>query len=186
MINTYIGPMFSGKSDSLINIYKEMWNKEIIEAFKPRRDDRDFGYIKSKNSDIKIPAICINDLDEIPQYIIDKNKHTVFIDEAQFLHGDVNILTELSVLYDIDFYIAGLSMTSEQEPFMLMPNILAVSNNIEVVRGFCVECNKNSFYTYFDGEKKEQVKTGDEGYTSLCPNCLKKKILSRKKANNAR
>jgi thymidine kinase len=176
--------MFSGKSDSLITKYKQIWNKNIVIAFKPKIDARDKDVIKSKNWDIEIPAICINDLSEIPQYVIDKNIHTVFIDEAQFLTGDVNILTELSVLYDIDFYIAGLNMTSEQEPFMLMPQILAVSNNIEVIKGFCVECNKESMYTYLEGGKTEQVKTGDDGYTSLCPSCLKKKILSRKKVRN--
>ena len=186
MINTYVGPMFSGKSDSIINIYTNIWNKDIVLAFKPKRDDRDLAAIKSKKNNIEIPAICINDLSEIPQYVIGKNIHTVFIDEAQFLKGDVNILTELSVLYDIDFYIAGLNMTSEQEPFMLMPNILAISNHIEVINGFCVECNKPSVYTYFEGEKEEQIKTGDDGYTSLCPACLKKKMLIRKKGKNER
>ena len=85
MINTYVGPMFSGKSDSLINIYNKIWNKSIVIAFKPKNDSRDEDYIKSKNSDVKIPAIYISDLKEIKKYVVGKNIHTVFIDEAQFL-----------------------------------------------------------------------------------------------------
>lgn len=181
MINTYVGPMFSGKSDSLITIYNNIWNKSIVMAFKPKQDSRDENYIKSKNSDVKIPAVYIKDLSEIPGYVIGKNIHTVFIDEAQFLEGDVKTLVELSVLYDIDFYIAGLNMTSEQKEFGLMPNILAVSDSIDVIRGFCVECNKPSVYTYHEGKKTGDVLVGDKGYTSLCPACLKKKILTRKK-----
>ena len=82
MINTYVGPMFSGKSESLINKYNGIWNKGIVLAFKPRNDSRDENFIKSKNSDMKIPAIYITDLSEIKEYVIGKNVHTVFIDEA--------------------------------------------------------------------------------------------------------
>ena len=63
MINTYVGPMFSGKSDSLINIYSKIWNKDIVMAFKPKNDDRDEDEVKSKNSDLTIPAIYIEYLE---------------------------------------------------------------------------------------------------------------------------
>ena len=72
-------------------------------------------------------------------------------------------------------------MTSEQKPFGLMPKVMAVSDYVEVIKGFCVECNKESVYTYHEGEKTSDVLVGDNGYTSLCPNCLKKKMLIRKK-----
>ena len=72
-------------------------------------------------------------------------------------------------------------MTSEQKPFGLMPNIMSVSNSVDVIKGFCVECNKPSVYTYYEGEKDSDVLVGDGNYTSLCPNCLSKKIKSRKK-----
>ena len=183
MINTYVGPMFSGKSDSLITIYNNIWNKSIVIAFKPKNDSRDEDYIKSKNSEVRIPAIYIEDLAEIPKYVIDNNVHTVFIDEAQFLKGDVEVLIDLNVNYDIDFYIAGLDMTSEQKPFGLMPDLMAVSDTVTKVKGFCVECNKPSVYTYYEGKKDGDVLVGDSGYTSLCPACLKKKVLSRKKVN---
>ena len=82
MINTYVGPMFSGKSEQLITIYNNILNKDIVMAFKPKNDSRDENYIKSKNSEVKIPAIYIEDLSEIRDYVIGKNIHTVFIDEA--------------------------------------------------------------------------------------------------------
>ena len=51
MINTYVCPMFSGKSDSLINIYSKIWNKDIVMAFKPKNDTRDENYIKSNSTE---------------------------------------------------------------------------------------------------------------------------------------
>ena len=186
MINTYVGPMFSGKSDSLINIYSKIWNKDIVMAFKPKNDTRDENYIKSKNSDLIIPAYYIEYLEEIYDYIDEREKNgkhvsTIFIDEAQFLKGSVDVLTDLSVNYDIDFYIGGLNMTSEQKPFGLMPYIMAVSENVDVIKGFCVECNKPSIYTYYEGEKDSDVLVGDGNYTSLCRKCLAKKGIKIRK-----
>lgn len=187
MINTYVGPMFSGKSDSLINIYNKIWNTDIVMAFKPKNDIRDENYIKSKNSDLTIPAYYIEYLEEIYEYIekreqMGKKVCTIFIDEAQFLKGNTDVLIDLTVNRGIDFYIGGLNMTSEQKPFGLMPNIMAVSDNVEIIRGFCVECNKPSVYTYYEGVKDSDVLVGDGNYTSLCPQCLaKKNIKIRKK-----
>ena len=180
MITTFVGPMFSGKSDSLINIYNKIWNKNIVIAFKPANDSRDENFIKSKNWETKIPAFYIKDLSEMRAFLEGGKYKTVFIDEAQFLEGDTSVLTDLSVRYDIDFYIAGLNMTSEQNPFGIMPKILAVSNNVQVITGFCEECNKPSYYTYYDGEKSGDVLVGDNKYKSLCPACLAKKYESVK------
>lgn len=179
MIKTFVGPMFSGKSDSLISIYQKIWNKELIMAFKPSKDTRDGKYIKSKNYEVKIPAEYIDDLSEIKDKIHNKNIRTIFIDEAQFLTGDVAEIAALSIYYDIDFYIAGLNMTSEQKSFGIMGDILAVSDDIEIITGFCQDCNKPSRYSFYEPEKTEDVAVGDNGYVSLCPSCLRKRVMRR-------
>ena len=56
MITTFIGPMFSGKSDKLIEIYNSIYNKKTIFTFKPYLDTRDDCYIKSRNKDNDIPS----------------------------------------------------------------------------------------------------------------------------------
>ena len=103
MIRTYVGPMYSGKSDALISTYLRIWNKSLVMAFKPSKDTRDGATIKSKNYDTSIPAIVIDDISEIKQHVIPNNIKTVFIDEAQLLTGDVSELVDLAVLFDIDF-----------------------------------------------------------------------------------
>ena len=179
MIKTFVGPMFSGKSDALISVYQKIWNKDLVMAFKPRKDTRDKEFIKSKNYEVQIPAVFIDDVGEIKDCIHGRNIHTIFIDEAEFLTGDVAELVALSVYYDIDFYIAGLNMTSEQKPFGLIGDILAVSDEVENITGFCQDCNKPSRYTFYEPEKSDDVLVGDEGYVSLCPACLRKRVLRR-------
>ncbi len=190
MVYTYVGPMFSGKSDSLINIYQKMWNKDLIVAFKPKKDSRDGAKIKSKNyKDIAIEAIPIANISEIKEYVLEPigdgfraKYRTVFIDEAQLLEGDVTEISDLSVLYDINFYIAGLNMTSEQKPFGKMGDIMAISDAVENIKGFCQDCNKESRYTYYYlDDKTEDVLVGDAGYISLCEHCLRRRRLESQK-----
>ena len=104
-----------------------------------------------------------------------KNTRTIFIDEANFLKGDVSILVELSVDMNIDIYICGLNMTSEQKPFGIMPQILAVSDYIDIKKGYCTDCNREASYTFFEGEKDGDIIVGDSGYITLCESCLTKR-----------
>ena len=179
MIRTFTGPMFSDKSASLIDIYTCLWNKDIVIAFKPKQDVRDGAVIKSKKYEgVEIPAALVETTEEIKESIINSKFRTVFIDEAQLLKGDVRELVDLSVILNIDFYIAGLNMTSEQEPFGIMAHILAVSDEITHIHGYCQDCNKPSCFTYSLNEnKKGQVEVGDN-YVSVCPECLKRRTLT--------
>lgn len=180
MIKSFIGPMYSGKSDALIGIYTRIWNKDLVCAFKPRKDTRDGEQIKSKSYEATIPAIFIDDVSEIKNIVLERGAKTVFIDEAELLTGDVRELVDLSVLFDVDFYIAGLNMTSEQKPFGIIGDILAVSDEVENIQGFCQDCNKASKYSYYVGEDKTgDVLVGDNNYISLCPTCLKNRMLKR-------
>ena len=174
MIKSYTGPMHSGKTAAMINEYMKIWNKEHIMCFKPAIDKRDTGIIRSKSTDIEIEAICIDSLNDILDHINDDIK-TIFIDEAQLLKGDVSILTYLSVEKDIDIYLAGLNMTSEQEPFLIMPNILAVSDEVYNIKASCYYCGREAGYTCFDIGKTEVIVVGDEHYIPLCASCLKKR-----------
>lgn len=173
MIKTFAGPMFSGKTTALLSTYFNMWNKKNIMCFKPKMNTRDEG-IKSKNIKENVEAIEIDDLSEILDYL-KKNTRTIFIDEANFLKGDVSVLTHISIDLNIDVYVCGLNMTSEQKPFGIMPQILAVSDYIDLKKGYCTDCNREASYTFFEGNKNGDIVVGDNGYVVLCESCLRKR-----------
>lgn len=174
MIKTFTGPMHSGKTAAMIATYKKIWNKDHILCFKPNRDTRDIGEIKSKDYDVTISSIGIDYFEDILNYIDDKTR-TIFIDEVQLMEGNVNVLTYLSIIKDIDIYLGGLNMTSEQEPFLIMPYILAISDEVEVIKASCYDCGRDATHTYYEGNKVEKIKVGDEGYIPLCRRCLAKR-----------
>ena len=152
MITTFTGPMHSSKSETMIKYYNKIYNKDSILVFKPKVDTRDEGIIRSKGSSKYIDAICIKELEEIEKFV-NEDITNIFIDEIQFLKGNVKTLLKLSIMDDIDIYCAGLNMTSEQEPFGLMPQILAISDKIINTYSSCNVCGRKAIYTYYDGDK---------------------------------
>ena len=177
MIVTYTGPMHSGKSEKLMDCYDKIYNKKNILVFKPSIDVRDYGVIKCKGRRKKVKAILIDRFEEILDYVTDEITN-IFIDEVQFMQGNIKTLLKLSIIDDIDIYCAGLNMTGEQEPFGLLPDVMAISDKVINVYSSCSKCGRKATYTYYDGVKGE-ILVGDEGYLSLCRKCLKMVLINK-------
>ena len=111
MITTFIGPMFSCKSQKLIDIYNNIYNKKTIFTFKPNIDKRDMMYIKSRNNDFEIYSFIVDYFDEI-EHIVHNSKdfcgNIILIDEAQFLKGSCTPLLNLSLISSVlNFWEVG-------------------------------------------------------------------------------
>lgn len=172
MIIVYTGPMFAGKSTALIEEYDNIKDKDSILCFKPSKDIKNKTFIKARGKRKQLDAIVIDKFEDIKKYITNNIKH-IIIDEAQFINGNFNILSKLSIEDDIDIIIAGLSQTSEQRPFGTMPYILAIADTIIQLRAEC-ECGHNAYYTYCLEKKKNDILIGDKEYKPLCKKCLLK------------
>lgn len=178
MITTFIGPMFSGKSDKLIEIYNKIYNKDNIICFKPVDDNRDLGVISSRNKQSQLKCYLINRFEDI--LFILKGLNTPFlgkiilIDEAQFIKGNVQYLNYLSIKLDYDIYISGLSLTSNLKPFACMPEILSISDNIVKLWAHCYYCGRRADYTRCLVDKVKDVLVGNEEYIPVCKNHIDK------------
>lgn len=172
MIKVYTGPMFSGKSSALLTDYNLIEDKENIVCFKPSKDTRDKTKIRARKINTEVEAIVINKFDQIKEHITDNTKY-IFIDEVQFITGDFNLLTRLSIEKDITIVIAGLSKTNNQRPFGSMPYILAIADEITILKANC-ECGNEAIYTYCKEKKDNDILIGSKQYKPLCRECLLK------------
>lgn len=182
MIKTIVGPMHSGKTSELMLEYNKIFNKKHVLCFKPFCDVRDEGYIRSNDFDIVIPCIQIVKFSDILKYITDEVK-TIFVDEAQFVKGSIKPLLELSMEMDKDIYLVGLNMTAELKPFLVMPKLMAISDEVKIIKASCYDCGREANYTYYEGDKKT-IMIGNENYYPLCGKCYiirKNKMLYNKK-----
>lgn len=175
MIHVITGPMFSGKSSRLIEIYVDKHYNGRVQAFKPAKDVRDKTLIRCRQYSKQIDAIVISSYEDILNNL-DVNKKVIMIDEAQFLTGDPRVLLNLSLLDNYEIYVSGLALDSEQNAFGSFPHLMSLADKVEYVTADCYYCGREAEYTRHIGNKKKEIEVGSKGYIPVCKYCLKEKL----------
>lgn len=178
-IVVYTGPMFASKSGMLINFYKmcKIANRNVL-AFKPKLDTRfSENEIVARDIATTIPAVNISNISELQNY----DAEVYIIDEFEFLEGDISIIQNMANRGKI-FHIAGLDKTAEGKPFGLMPELLAIADQVIKKTAVCSDCGHfDAIHTYFLGQKDKDVLLGDAEYIPLCRSCWDKRMNLKKK-----
>ena len=170
-IEIICGPMFSGKTTSLIEkINKEIRNNNKVIIFKPLIDNRySNDYIVSHDNN-KIECKTIKTAEEILAHI--DNSEIFAIDECQLF--DINIITVCKKLASQNkkIILAGLDNDYRAEPFKQMLGLMKLSNNITKLNAICVKCGKDASFSYRLSDETEVVVIGkDEKYEARCKKC---------------
>ena len=170
-ITVYSGPMKCGKSTRLINeaMKWQRTGKKIL-MFKPYADNRNsINTINDRNGN-KINAINIDKIDDIQNYDAD----LYFIDEFQFLDGNINVIQNL-VSKGKKFFIAGLNLTAEKKPFGKMGELLCNADNVNMLSSICECCHEDSaVYSFCNVKKTSDILIGDSEYMPVCASCYSK------------
>jgi len=177
----YWGPMFSGKTTSLVKIY------DIIEAsgqsvlfLYPSTNTRDqYGEIRTHDGKIK-KAKVFNNSEMLIALIEKHNPQNVCIDEVQFVEDIVKVC---DILYkkNINVFMAGLNMTWKST---VWPSIGKIIHTCEVEQLFAICKNCGNFKAMYNvlleenlklkiNERKNDVIIGDcNQYKVLCMRCF--------------
>ncbi|GIW48677.1 MAG: thymidine kinase [Caloramator sp.] len=139
-IEVIVGPMYSGKSEELIRrIKRAKIAKQNVLVFKPIIDDRYSKTCVVSHTGIKEEAICIQNPEEILNYVKDTTD-VVAIDEVQFF--DEKVVDVCKKLADKGKRVicAGLDMDFRGEPFGPIPRLLAIAEFVDKIQAICVVC----------------------------------------------
>lgn len=173
---TYVGVMGSGKTKKLISLYEEIKNDGLrVAVFKPfiaRKGEGD-GFVYARDGRMA-PALAINFLDEIPAIVDQERLDAILIDEVQFFDDEEpQKLLEGLALAGLEIYVFGLDVTSDNETFGSIGDILAHSDEVHKLRAPCVKCGEEARISKFMGGKKGGVvQVGDLGdYEPHCRAC---------------
>lgn len=171
-IEVICGSMFSGKTEELLRrLRRAEFAKMKIVVFKPIVDSRyDNNKVVSHDKNT-IQSIPIKKTEEIFSHI---NKvQVIAIDEAQFF--DTNLIKVCTTLANNGkrIIIAGLDMDFLGNPFGVMPQLLAIAEQITKVHAICVDCGENANHSFRKTHDKELVKLGEKNeYKPLCRSCF--------------
>ena len=168
----YTGPMKSGKTTKLIEQYKKTLNKSPkTYMFKPKIDDR-YSSVKvvARNGNEQILSTLLDNVDML-WYFKDMYKN-FFIDEFQFLDGDISTIKKLLDLGK-NIWVSGLNLTAEKKPFGLMGDLMCLAYTIFIMKGDCDYCGKQhkGIYTFYEGGKDTDIVVGDDKYKCVCSKC---------------
>lgn len=181
IINVYTGPMKCGKSQKIFNeLKRQLIAGKNIKVFKPTLDNRCGEDVISTRAGNTVKAINIHDISEIENYEAD----SYFIDEFQFLNGDVSVIDKLAS-QGKKFYIAGLNLTSEKKVFGKMGDLMCIADNIEIMTSICELCKcEEAVFSYYNGHKDSDIMVGDAEYMPVCRSCYNKLVSGKYKALN--
>tara|TARA_B100001057_G_C22693727_1_gene888855 strand:+ start:71 stop:646 length:576 start_codon:yes stop_codon:yes gene_type:complete len=172
-----LGCMYSGKTSSLIRIYK--YNKiagiktEVINYI----DDNRYDPVKMSTHDgIKIDCLKFKNLNELfnkESDLIEKTDSFI-INEGQFFNDLYDVVNKLVNEYNKVVYVGGLDGDFKMKKFGQILDLIPISDSVEKLTAICSLCKKKAAFT--KRITKETVQTmigGADKYIPVCRNCHK-------------
>lgn len=146
------GPMFSGKSEYLIEIYRELtqvhgYRSEHIGVYKHSLDGRYSRAAIVSHAGRQLPAVPVESAEELLSFVNSRNERVVLLDEGQFFlnidpDGHFVLVRGISQLLtrEIWIVIAGLDKDFRGLPFGPMADLLALADERTSLFGRCAVC----------------------------------------------
>lgn len=177
-IEVICGPMFSGKTEELIRRLKRLkYSRTEFLLFKPKVDTRYDEYNIVTHDNQSLISMPVQDAAEILEiWNANKDIRVIAIDEAQFFlikeaEGKPNLVRVVQEMkkHGCRLILNGLDMDFLGNPFGLMPELMAISDNITKLTSVCVICGKEAHMTYKMKPSLDQVELGStDKYQSRC------------------
>lgn len=180
------GPMFSGKTEeSIRRLRRATFVRKRILVVRPSTDNRGarniFDLIKGDDKLSRYERLATRVLNHVKELrnIVDSWKPDILaIDEAQFFGPELleylDELLEKKKSQNFTIVVAGLDMDAWRRPFGIMPQLLAMADEVLKLTAICVACNGENpaIFTQKKGGTGEQVEVGDTGlYEARCRAC---------------
>jgi thymidine kinase len=182
-IEVIVGPMFSGKSEELIRrLRRAEIAKQRVQIFKPMIDER---YSKTdivSHSGLGIRSNNVSTAAEILERV-EPRTEVIGIDEGQFLGEPlVDVATHLANMGK-RVIIAGLDTDYLGRPFVPMPRLLALAEEITKLLAICMQCGNPAVHTQRLVASEDLIVVGATGmYEARCRRCFDANLAHEKSA----
>jgi thymidine kinase len=191
-----IGPMFSGKTSKLVEIYKQCQFCNIpVAVINHSIDKRYDDILLSTHDKVMIPCIQTNKLIDIWCYNVDIktneedehnllriddsvkliNANVILINEGQFFE-DLYPAVEHMLRHNKKIYIGGLDGDFERKKFGHIIDLIPICDKITKMTSLCSLCKDGTagIFSKRITSEKEQTVVGSDNYIPVCRNCYEK------------
>ena len=182
-LGLFIGPMYSGKTSKLIELYKQFKfcgvNTMVVNYSEDTRYSKDMLSTHDMNM---IPCIMVSTLSEVAD-IVNENSHhandkhfgnanVILINEGQFFKYIVEWVNKAVTVHKKCVYICGLDGDFKRKLFGNWLELIPLCDTVEKLHSYCSGCKKKEalFSHRLTGEKEQKV-IGSDNYVPLCRQC---------------
>ena len=188
-LELYSGPMYSGKTSKLLDLYKQFTFCGLTTMVINHADDsiRYSSSHLSTHDKLMIPCIMANKLSDIcdicDSNTIDgnfeeefKNAKIILINEGQFFEDIVEWVSIAVEKYNKNVYVCGLDGDFQRKKFgNWLEGLIPLCDNHTKFHSYCAECKKKkALFSHRLTDETAQKIIGTECYIPLCRLCYKK------------
>jgi thymidine kinase len=168
-----VGPMFSGKTSKLLEIYKQYKFCDIpVVIVNYYLDKRYHESMVSSHDKMMAPCIQADKLSDIlnEQDVI--NSKVLLINEGQFFEDLYIVVLEL-LNKGKKIYIGGLDGDFERKKFGQILDLIPLCDKITKLTSLCSICKNGTpgIFSMRLTQEKQQTVIGSDNYIPVCRNC---------------
>ena len=184
-----IGPMFSGKTSKLIEVYKQCIFCNIpVCIINHFIDKRYHQSMMSSHDKIMVPCLQASELNEIwcsdttnevdvfsqsSQSLV-RNSSVILINEGQFFPDLYEVVLDM-IQHNKTVYICGLDGDFEKKKFGQILDLIPHCDTVTKLTSLCSLCKsgKRGIFSMRLTNEKEQTLVGSDNYIPVCRECYK-------------
>jgi thymidine kinase len=170
-LEIFIGPMFSGKTSKIIDLYKQYSFCNIpLAVINHSSDTRYDDTMLSTHDKVMIPCIqtstltrVINDMD---------NVDVILINEGQFFEDLYDFVVNMLKL-NKKIYVSGLDGDFKREKFGKILDLIPLCDKVTKMTSLCSLCKNGTpgLFSMRLTNEKEQMLIGSSNYIPVCRYC---------------
>uniref|UniRef100_A0A6C0D870 thymidine kinase n=1 Tax=viral metagenome TaxID=1070528 RepID=A0A6C0D870_9ZZZZ len=186
-LKLYIGPMYSGKTSKLLEIFKQcsFCNIPVI-VINHASDIRYHESMLSTHDKVMIPCIQTHSLSEIwnhkdvnssfnntsLSHLKVRSAEVILINEGQFFEDLYDCVIDM-LKENKQLYIAGLDGDFERNKFGQMLDLIPICDEVTKLTSLCSICKngKPGIFSLRLSSEKQQTVVGSDNYIPVCRSC---------------
>jgi thymidine kinase len=167
-----LGPMFSGKTSRLVEIYKQCKFCNIsVSVINHTIDNRYDNELLSTHDKVKIPCLQAKALTDIWNEEV-KNSDVILINEGQFFSDLYEVVVDMLACKK-KIYICGLDGDFERKKFGTILDLIPLCDKVTKLTSLCSQCKDGTpgIFSMRLTSEKEQTVVGSDNYIPVCRKC---------------
>lgn len=180
-----IGPMFSGKTSELLQIYKKCKFCNInVAIINHKFDNRYHDTMLSSHDKIMAPCLQASELNSLwaddvenLSYKILREADVILINEGQFFPDLYEVVIDM-LQHKKKIYICGLDGDFERKKFGSVLDLIPICDNIIKLKSLCSLCKDGTpgIFSMRLSNEKTQTVVGSDNYIPVCRSCYEKNL----------